>query len=91
MLLFSKVIHSGKWLIVMIALRDTNGNLCSKDILDVNMDMSVAKSGSNFEVKANQNYTLDETFDNKEEAEEQIRALTASRNHAEEVLQNEGV
>lgn len=75
---------------MMIALRDTNGDLCSKDILHVDMDMSVAKSSSKYEVKVNQNYTLDEKFDNKEDAEDQIRALTASRNSAENALLNEG-
>lgn len=75
---------------MMITLRNANGDLCSKDILDVNMDMSITQNGGKYEVKVNQNYTLDEKFDTKEDAEDQIRALTASRNSAENALLNEG-
>jgi hypothetical protein len=73
-----------------IDFRDSNGKLYSKDILDVALDMEVAKSKKGgYVVNLNSHYVYDETFETEEDAEEQLKHLANVRNHLESNLRND--
>ncbi len=75
---------------VNINFRDSNGKIYSKDILDVALDMEVAKSKKGgYVVNLNSHYVYDETFETEEDAEEQLKHLTNVRNQLESQLRND--
>jgi hypothetical protein len=68
---------------MLIGLRDKNGKLKVKDILDLNMDMSVEKDGLEYLVKITKSYYLDNRFDNEADAEAALYNIANIRNEME--------
>lgn len=62
------------------------GKLVSKDILDINMDMSVVELNGKYYVKVTRDYLLDEEFTTPQDAEEQLKAISLARNSIENEL-----
>jgi hypothetical protein len=70
---------------MLIGLRDKDGNVRIKDILDLNIDMSVEEIGDKFKVKVTRTYYLDDTFDTKEAAESAMYNIENVRNEMEQL------
>ncbi len=69
-------------------MRDRDQNLVSKDILDINFDMKIEKSGEKYKLRINNNYCGTEIFDTKEDAEKELLMMIDERNQAEADLRN---
>ena len=68
---------------MLIGLRNKNGELKVKDILDLNMDMSVEKYGDGYRVKISRGYYLDGEYTEKEDAEAALYNIANIRNELE--------
>ncbi len=73
---------------MLIPLRDNNGNLHAKDILRIDFDMKVAEKNNNYVVCVNDKYHIDDVFNDKEDAEEEMLRLVACRNQIEQELRD---
>ena len=73
---------------MLISLRDKNGKLLIKDVLDIDFDMSVVREEKKYFVAVNQRYNLDEAFEQESDAEERMISLANSRNNLEDELRN---
>ena len=73
---------------MLISLRDKNGKLLVKDLLDIEFDMSVVENNKEYYVSVNRKYTLDEMFINESDAEERMIEIANIRNSLEEELKN---
>lgn len=73
---------------MLINVRDKNGKLLVKDMLDIDFDMSIEDENSNYYVRINRQYRLDEIFQNEKSAEEKMCYIAAARNSLENELRN---
>lgn len=74
---------------MLVPMRDSDGNLVSKDILDINFDMKVEKTNDNkYKLKINKNYYGIETYKNKDRAEKELLMMIDARNQAEADLRS---
>ena len=72
---------------MMLNMREkTTRKLVSKDILDIDMDLSVEEGNDGYYVEVNQDYISDETFKTQTEAEDFLRSLSLARNTIESEL-----
>ena len=63
-----------------------NNELVSLDILDIDMRLSIVGEPDAYKVKVCRDYVLDRSFKTKDEAEEQLKALSLARNNLENEL-----
>lgn len=71
---------------MMVNMRNKKNNkLVSKDILDINLNMSVSAVENGFRVSMNKQYYLDEYYSSEQDAEDAIKNISLSRN----LLENE--
>ena len=70
-------------IIMLIGLRNKNGELKVKDILALNMDMSVEKDGDVYKVKISRDYYLDGEYSEKTDAEAALYNIANLRNELE--------
>lgn len=77
---------------MVIKVRDCDGNLKIKDILDIDFDMHVetenVKGKTKYYVQLNSNLRLDDEFPDKSTAEESMVSLADARNELENELRN---
>ena len=71
---------------MILTLRNDSGKLKAKDILDLNMDMSVVQKKGKYYVKINRTYVLDQEYDTEDEAEGALASLVQTRNDLENEL-----
>ena len=71
-----------------INMRDSKGNLFSKDILLMDLDMAIEEQDGKFILKLNQRYIYDGVFNTKEEAENELIRLAEVRNNLEDELRD---
>lgn len=71
-----------------INMRDGKGNLFSKDILLMDLDMSIEEQDGKFFLRLNPQYVFDSVFSTKREAEEELMHLAEERNAREEELRD---
>lgn len=71
---------------MIVKMRDCNGKLAAKDILDITFDMSVEKKEGKYVLKINNNYYSTETFDTETAAENALLHLADCRNQLENEL-----
>ena len=71
---------------MLIQLRDNNGKLLIKDLLDIDFDMSVVGRGEEYFVTINHKYELAEKFTKEKDAEDRMIAVANARNSLEEEL-----
>ena len=75
---------------MVITLRNNNGKLLVKDILEIDLDMYVDEVESKgkvlYKVVVNSKYTLANTFYTQEEAEDAMLGLATARNDLENEL-----
>lgn len=71
---------------MIIGLRDKDKKLVMKDLLDLNIDMSVENEDGKYYVKINSKYRLNEEFENEESAEKKMLLIASSRNQLEDEL-----
>lgn len=71
---------------MIIGLRDKDKKLVMKDLLDLNIDMSVENEDGKYYVKINSKYRLNEVFENEESAEKKMLLIASSRNQLEDEL-----
>lgn len=71
---------------MIIGLRDKDKKLVMKDLLDLNIDMSVENEDGKYYVKINSKYRLNEEFENEESAEKRMLEIASSRNQLEDEL-----
>ncbi len=81
----SKVGEEGGFFMIL-TLRNDSGKLKAKDILDLNMDMSVVQKKGKYYVKINRTYVLDQEYDTEDEAEGALASLVQTRNDLENEL-----
>ena len=76
---------------MLIKVRDRQGKLRAKDMLDLDFDMYVEKSEEKpgYQVIINPQYTLDGTFTKEADAENAMDALVDARNALEDELRRE--
>ena len=75
--------------LMMIDMRDIENNeLVSLDILDIDMQLSIVGEPGNYKVKVCKNYVFDGTFNTKDDAERQLKALSLARNNLENELRS---
>lgn len=72
----------------MKQIKRKNGanELVSLGILDIDMRLSIAGEPGAYRVKVCRDYLLDMSFSTKDEAEEQLKALSLARNNLENEL-----
>lgn len=77
---------------MVVKLRNHEGKLFVKDILDIDMDMHVdetnSKGKSSYQVVINSKFTLADTFRTQEEAEDAMLGLASARNDLEAELRD---
>ncbi len=73
---------------MLLNLRNNNDELVIKDVLDINFDMKVKKCVGGYQIKINSKFILDDTFDEKREAEKAMIRLAEARNKLEEELRD---
>ncbi len=75
---------------MLISLRDDEGKLAAKDVLDIDFDMSIAskENRDGYYVRVNRWYRLNEEFGSEDEAEEAMLHLVNVRNALENELRN---
>ena len=72
---------------MMVDMRNMKNNgLVSVDILDIDMRLSIVGEPGAYRVKVCRDYVLDMSFSTKNEAEEQLKALSHARNNLENEL-----
>ena len=71
---------------MILTLRNDSGKLKAKDILDLNMDMSVVQKKGKYYVKINRTYVLDQEYDTEDEAEGALSNLVQTHNDLENEL-----
>lgn len=72
---------------MMVDMRNIKNNeLVSLDILDIDMRLSIVGEPDVYKVKVCRDYVLDRSFKTKDEAEEQLKALSLARNNLENEL-----
>ena len=71
---------------MVITMVDKNGNMRAKDLLDINLDMSIVSDKKGYRIRLNNTYFFDEIFSTEEEAKHCFRSLVESRNNAEEEI-----
>lgn len=74
---------------MVIGVRNSKGELKIKDLLDINIDMSVERKESVYYVKVSKNYYLDDKYANEEEAEKAMYAIANIRNQLENELRDQ--
>lgn len=76
---------------MLIKVRDHQGKLRAKDMLDLDFDMYVEKSEGKpgYQVVINSKYTLDGTYEKEQDAENAMDALVDARNALEDELRRE--
>lgn len=75
---------------MVLQLKNSDGKLVIKDILDIDLDMYVEKNEDKkgFSVVVNSKYTLASTFETEEEAEDAMIGVANARNDLENELRN---
>lgn len=74
---------------MLIPMRDKKGELVSKDVLDIDFDMSIEKHDDNgYKLRINKDYYGIDTFATKDEAEKELLMMIDERNQAEADLRN---
>lgn len=71
---------------MLINLRNKEGKLMVKDVLDIDFDMSVEKKNNKYFLNINREFTLDGEFNSEKAAETQMLAIADSRNRLEAEL-----
>lgn len=71
---------------MLINLRNKEGKLMVKDVLDIDFDMSVEKKNNKYFLNINREFTLDGEFNSEKAAEAQMLAIADSRNRLEAEL-----
>ena len=75
---------------VNINFRDSKGKLYSKDILDIALDMEVAKNkNGEYVINLGTNYVYNETFETEGDAEEYLEHLSNVKNKIESEIRND--
>ena len=75
---------------MLVKVRDKQGKLRAKDMLDLDFDMYVeGEEKSGYQVVINPQYTLDGTFEEEADAENAMDALVDARNALENELRRE--
>lgn len=73
---------------MLITVKDENKKIFVKDILDIDFDMSVDEKDNKYYVNVNKKYQLPESFENEEDAVEQMLKIATIRNGLENELRN---
>lgn len=73
---------------MLINVRDEQGKLYIKDILDFSFDMSVHRDVKGFFVQVNNKYRLDGYYESEADAEQKMLDLACKRNAIEDELKN---
>lgn len=73
---------------MLLTVRTKQDELKTKDILDIDFDMSVKENEGKYVVKINKNYWDIEQYLTKGEAEERMMYIAAMRNKVEESLED---
>ncbi|MCM1183378.1 MAG: hypothetical protein NC337_08395 [Roseburia sp.] len=75
---------------MLISLRDSNGKLAVKDVLDIDFDMSVTQNDDRdgYYVMVNRRYRLNEKFASEETAEQEMLRIAGMRNSLENDLRS---
>lgn len=71
---------------MLINLRNREGKLIVKDILDIDFDMSVEEENNKYVININHQFKLDGEFESEEAAEEWMIHIADSRNKIEAEL-----
>ena len=71
---------------MIVKMRDHEGRLVAKDILDITFDMSVENQNGKYVLKINNNYYSKDPFDTKIAAENELLRLADCRNQLEDEL-----
>lgn len=71
---------------MLINLRNREGKLIVKDVLDIDFDMSVEEENNKYVININHQFKLDGEFESEEEAEEWMIHIADSRNKIEAEL-----
>lgn len=70
----------------MLNVTNKNNEPESKDILDLDLDMSIDENNGRYVVKLNSNYKLYETFETKKDATYKMFSIANERNKLESEL-----
>ena len=73
---------------MLINLRDKNGKLVIKDILDIDLNMCVTEEAGEYVVQINSTYNYADKYPSEREAEDQMLRIANDRNAIEEELRN---
>ena len=73
---------------MLINLRDKNGKLVIKDILDIDFNMCVAEEAGEYVVQINSTYNYADKYPSERAAENQMLRIAHARNAIEEELRN---
>ena len=71
---------------MMLNVIDKNNEPESKDILDLDLDMSIGEKEGKYIINLNSNYQLYDTFETKEDAKFKMFAIANDRNKLESEL-----
>ena len=71
---------------MLINLRNREGKLIVKDVLDIDFDMSVEEENNKYVININHQFKLDGEFGSEEAAEEWMIHIADSRNKIEAEL-----
>lgn len=73
---------------MLINLRDKNGKLVIKDILDIDFNMCVVEEAGEYVVQINSTYNYADKYPSERAAEDQMLRIAQARNTIEEELRN---
>ena len=74
---------------MLIPMRDKNDELVSKDVLDIDFDMSIEKNDDNsYKLRINKDYCGIDKFATRDEAEKELLMMIDVRNEAEAYLRS---
>ena len=71
---------------MIVTMVDKNGRLRAKDLLDINLDMSITHDAGGYYIRMNNTYFYDEVFKDEESAKACFYSLVEARNDAEEEI-----
>lgn len=73
---------------MLISVRDKDGNLYVKDMLDIDFDMHIKEKDGKYVIYVSNRYYLDEFYSKKNDAESEMIRLADCRNKLEDELRS---
>jgi len=73
---------------MLINVRDNEGNLYVKDVLDIDFDMNIKEKGGQYVVYVSNKYYIDNKFSKKADAESEMLRVADCRNKLEDELRS---